>query len=110
MKDLYLLNKDHMEIEDEDYIGEDAKGELFEYKIPVLPDDYTTEIVKSHGGEGMGDIYYLVRRFTSVSNKEDFYVKKSASYNSYDGVYWEYGEETLVEPVQKTITVYEKVK
>jgi len=111
MNEIYVLNKDsYYGYEDGDSIREDDKGGLFEYKIPILPDDYTTEIVESFGGEGMGDDYYVVRRFTSLSNKEDFYVKKSASYNSYEGCYWEYGEESLVEPIEIAVIVYEEVE
>lgn len=61
------------------------------------------EIVADVGGEGEGETYYKVYKFTKGG--EDYFVKFDGSYYSYDGA--TYDDYCFVNPKQKTITVYE---
>ncbi len=64
----------------------------------------TVTCVAQYGGEGMGDDYWIVVHFP----KFDTYIRVGW-YASYDGGYLD-GTPYIVEPKQRTITVYEKVK
>lgn len=62
----------------------------------------TLEYQDSFGGEGQGDQYWSVYKFTK--NDKSVYVKFYGWYASYVGS--EYMDYSFVEPAQKTITVY----
>ena len=68
--------------------------------------DFTFTVVHHHGGEGEGSDYYSVIKIehTLHPNKHKL-VKFQGWYQSYEGA--EYESWSFVEPVQKTITVYE---
>lgn len=59
--------------------------------------------VQQHGGEGEGDIYYSVLKFSN--DTEILFISFNGWYASYDGA--TYNDYTFVKPKQKTITVYE---
>jgi len=61
--------------------------------------------VDSYGGEGMGDEYWSVYKFTDNNTGEEVYVKFDGWYASYEGA--TYGNCFVVQPKEKTITVYE---
>jgi hypothetical protein len=73
-------------------------------EVPIpLPSGWTQVVVDSYGGEGQGDTYYTVRKFT---NGDDvLYVRFNGWYSSYDGA--DYNNYQVVRPVEKTIVVYE---
>ena len=60
------------------------------------------KVVDQYGGEGMGDDYWMVVYF----EKFDTYIRLDGWYASYDGGTLD-GDPYIVEPRQKTITVYE---
>ena len=83
--------------------------------IPWKPNDqektieyhgYMIKEVEHYGGEGQGSSYWTVYSFTK--NDETFYISFNGWYESYSGSV--YSDYSLVEPKQKTITVYEDVK
>jgi hypothetical protein len=61
--------------------------------------------VDSYGGEGQGETWWKVIHFKEI----DTYIKINGFYTSYDGTNFDSFEDDLkvVEPRQKTITVYE---
>ena len=66
---------------------------------------FTAEVVDSYGGEGMGDEYWSVVRFTK--NGESALVKFNGWYASYNGA--EYEEWFFVEAREVMVTKYFKV-
>lgn len=68
--------------------------------------DLKVEVVASYGGEGQGDDYYAVYSFDNGTEK--VFVKFYGWYASYHGA--EYSGHYFVEPEEKTIIVYNKVK
>lgn len=76
----------------------------------IAHEDFTKEeldmeLVHSEGGhEGEGE--YAERVFEHVNGDEKIYIKITGFYSSYHGTDWDSDFEK-VEPVQKTITVYE---
>lgn len=60
--------------------------------------------VDSHGGEGEGEDFYTVYKFTN-STDEDVYVKFQGWYQSYNGS--EFTDYRFVQPVQRMVTFYE---
>lgn len=63
------------------------------------------DYVKSFGGEGQGDNYWSVYRFTKKNTGEEVYIRFEGYYASYIGA--EFREFLVVKPTVKTITVYE---
>lgn len=61
------------------------------------------ELMDHYGGEGQGDLYWTVWKFTE--GDESVLVKFSGWYASYSGA--EYKDWFFVEPKQKVVTVYE---
>lgn len=59
-----------------------------------------------YGGEGQGDTYYSIFKFT-FENNEEIYIKYEGWYASYSGA--EYQESYIVEPVQVMVTQYVRV-
>ena len=60
--------------------------------------------VDSYGGEGQGETWWTVIHFKEI----DTYIKINGFYTSYDGTQFDgWGELSVVQPRQKTITVYE---
>lgn len=89
-------NADYLEEYDEDAIFfNDAKENGIEW-----------ESVDSHGGEGKGDEYWNVVKFTS--GDAIAYVQFDGWYQSYNGS--EYDEWFFVEPKEVTVTRYTRVK
>lgn len=69
------------------------------YQASLMGD---VKVVDQYGGEGMGDDYWMVVYF----EKFDTYIRLDGWYASYDGGTLD-GDPYIVEPRQKTITVYE---
>lgn len=61
--------------------------------------------VDSYGGEGQGDTYYSVYKFTDNSSGEEVYLKFNGWYASYNGA--EYTDLSIVRPKEKTVVAYE---
>ncbi len=87
-----------------------SRGEVDEYysgssdfNAKVDSAGITIEYQDNHGGEGQGEDYWSVYKFTN--GKDTCYVKFDGWYQSYNGS--EFDEWYFVEPKQKTITVYE---
>lgn len=70
--------------------------------------DFKVEEVAQKGGEDEGSEYYRVYKLSKDSDL--MYVKISGYYNSYEGVDWSYGDVIEVEPYEKTVTDWRKVK
>jgi len=66
-------------------------------------EDVTQEMVENYGGEDCGSEYYTVWKFTS--GEETVYARFDGWYQSYNGA--DYSDWKFVEPVVKTVTVYE---
>jgi len=66
----------------------------------------TYAYVDSHGGEGMGDEYWSVYKFTK--GKDEVLVKFNGSYQSYNGS--DFDEYFFVEPEEKVVTVFTRIK
>lgn len=65
---------------------------------------FRVELVEEFGGEGQGDHVHMVFKFTLPEGVE--YWKKDGYYASHYGTEWD-GDFYQVNPVVKTITVYE---
>lgn len=63
-----------------------------------------TGIERKGGGEGQGEYMHVVLKIEHDGTVRHF--KKVGCHVSHDGAYWD-GEFTEVQPVQKTITVWE---
>ena len=63
------------------------------------------KVVEAWGGEGSSIGYTLEINY----NGTIYYVKISGSYDSWEGTDYSYGTVSLVKPVEKTITVYERI-
>jgi hypothetical protein len=74
----------------------------------LLHSNFEVKEVESFGGEGLGDQAHVV--LSLKNNKESFLVKIDGSYDSWDGYNWDYATAYECKPVEKTITVYERVK
>ncbi len=77
-------------------------GEVFQ----SLCDKHMLEVIAGEGGsEGGGEYCWGVIRIG------DKYLRATWSYYSYQGCEWDYIEDTIheVKPVEKVITVYEKI-
>lgn len=100
-KDQYVpATRENVKLDDEriwqGLHGEGSKGER---------EGWTGELVKSHGGEGQGDQYWMV---ISVSDgKTTRHFRKDGWYASYDGGYLD-GETYEVKPVERLVTYYEE--
>jgi hypothetical protein len=73
-----------------------------------VPEVGAVEVVERVGGEGEGDHKHIVFRITPMWTSVTRYFKKNGYYSSYDGTDWD-GAFFEVEPVRKTVTVYEEV-
>lgn len=87
------------------YSNEEPWGEISYDEKPFFINDSTVSVAEDFGGEGMGDVMYLV---LMVKNPDGTiqYFRKDGYYVSYDGGTWD-GDFREVKPQQKTITVYE---
>lgn len=65
----------------------------------------TIEELEQHGGEGQGEDYYTVYKFTNGTETE--IVKFQGSYYSYDGSTFD--SWFFAKPVERMVTVYEHV-
>lgn len=63
------------------------------------------KLLDEYGGEGMGDEYWKVYEFTDNNSGEVVLVKFDGWYASYEGA--EFTDMSVVQPVQKVVTVYE---
>lgn len=67
---------------------------------------WKAECVEEVGGEGQGDAFYRVWKFTKGS--QQIFVQFDGYYESYSGS--EFNEFFVVTPLEKMVTVYEQVK
>lgn len=67
-------------------------------------DGLTGKVVKSHGGEGQGDEYWMVISLSDGNTTR--YFRKDGWYASYDGGYLD-GETYEVKPAERLVTYYE---
>ncbi len=76
----------------------------------VFPDlKIKIKVVHSKGGgEGEGD--YVERVLKVDFNEETFFVQITASYQSYNGICWDYGRVYEVVPYQQMVTMYKELK
>lgn len=79
-------------------------GDKLEYK------NYLLENQEQVGGEGEGDHYHIVFSITNKDTSEKVFMKIDGYYSSWEGTDFYGNEPYLVEPKNKTIVVYEKVK
>lgn len=59
----------------------------------------------NYGGEGEGEDYWSVYKFTDKNTKEECWVKFDGFYQSYNGS--EFNEWFFVTPVERMVTFYE---
>jgi hypothetical protein len=95
----------------EEYIEEDSNNwgdgwySLEWGEAPTLPDQFgKVEFVESFGGEGMGDVTWIVFKVG------DRYFQKTGSYDSWNGTDWEYGTLKEVEQVEVTVKQWHDLK
>lgn len=79
--------------------------ELNEFFIILNNNCIKQEFAANYGGEGKGEDYWSVYKFTDVNSGEVQYIKFDGWYQSYNGT--EFDEWFFVEPKEKLITVYE---
>ena len=111
------------------YLAANAKiCEEFMYEVPrnwvckhwqtgepydTTPEDFKRlrlkfEFVEHYGGQGQGDEYWTVYKFTTQNDEapnEEFYIQFEGFYQSYNGADFTGFRE--VTPREKTVTVYE---
>lgn len=68
-----------------------------------LPSGNTATEVDRFGGEGKGDVYYVVFQIGDKFYRVDGY------YSSWEGVNWDSAEPYEVKPVEVTVIEYKKV-
>lgn len=85
--------------QDPDYDIEYDKLEAAGFKI---------EEEETVGGEGMGENYYIVMKF-SKKNEDSFFVKCDGYYASYDGVTWDGGRVYEAKQVEVKKKVWKKI-
>jgi hypothetical protein len=76
---------------------------LIEFKTEVQLKGISMENVDQHGGEGEGEQYWSVYKFTK--EEQDVFVKFNGWYQSYNGA--EFTEWFFVEPKNRMVTFYE---
>jgi hypothetical protein len=72
-----------------------------------LPSFGTLSGVEEYGGEGQGEDYWFIFKVLGPQGNVRFF-KRDGWYASYDGGYYD-GPTFEVKPVEKLVTVYEKV-
>ena len=95
--------------QDRSNLGEASKDAFYyEDKVANI-DNYTIKLAEQVGGEGEGDHYHIVLSIRDNNTDEMTYAKFDGYYNSWDGSEMD-DEPYLVQPKQKTITVFETIK
>jgi hypothetical protein len=99
----------------EDFFFQEATGWVGKHWKTKEPYNHTPEewknmnvsfeLLDSYGGEGQGDDFWSVYKFTDNRDGEEVLVKFEGWYASYSGA--EYENCFVVQPREKTITVYE---
>lgn len=77
------------------------EGQTFWNNFP-----FTFALVDSYGGEGQGDQYWSVYKFTHKDTNEEILIKFDGYYQSYNGA--EYMGWSEVKPVEVTKTEYQR--
>jgi len=85
-----------------DYGWDDSTVTVTNYDHVTFTEGTTTECVENFGGEGQGNNFYAVWKWTSGDSV--VYTDFNGWYASHYG--HEYEDWSFVEPQQKTITVY----
>jgi len=76
------------------------------YDGDEFANEFDFEIVDEYGGEGMGESYWYVFKIKHPDHDEPVFIRFDGRYDSWNGS--EFSDEfRIVEPKQKTITVYE---
>ena len=88
------------DVDTDDIVNNDNGQQLVELGVTAI------ESVDQYGGEGQGETYYNIFKFTFAEDDE-VYIKFDGWYASYNGA--EYQESFLVEPRQVTVTQYFQV-
>lgn len=78
--------------------------ELWESMMCNIFDGINIAHMQSFGGEGKGDDYYTIYKFTKESTGEEEYVKFDGWYMSYQGA--SYSRYFFVQPSQRLVTFY----
>jgi hypothetical protein len=66
------------------------------------------KLVFSEGGRGEGERLTAILKYTNPSTGEELYAKLTGHYTSYNGKSWD-RKITQVQPVTKTITVFDPI-
>ena len=98
--DFAYWESDKFEDINENYIKDKCTLEEAEAIVEELGE---VEEVDQYGGEGQGETWYSVKLFKD----HGVYIRIDGYYESYNGVEFDQGYGEVVEPKQKTITVYE---
>lgn len=91
--------------ENEESIWTFVEDILWEKKPVEWPRLGTVTLVNDHGGEGMGDLRFMVIRVQMCEGSDRLF-RKDGFYSSYCGTDWD-GHFREVRAVEKTVTVYE---
>jgi hypothetical protein len=95
--------------EDETVSGGEVWEAWYDYESRQIEGLGTATILDSvGGGEGGGEHVHKIVRVTNPQGDHRFF-QKQGWYQSYDGTHWD-GDLFEVRPVQRTVTVWEKVK
>lgn len=98
----------------EDFFFQQTQWKYKHWKTGELVDDtpegwanmnVSFEFIDHYGGEAQGSDYWTVYKFTDNNTGEEVYIKFDGWYASYNGA--EYTDCFVVQPKEKTITVYE---
>jgi hypothetical protein len=87
-----------------DEYGEYDDEELTEFRTALTDNNIKFEHKENYGGEGMGEDYWSVYKFTD--DTDEVFVKFEGWYQSYNGS--EYEEYYFVNPKQVMVTQYFK--
>jgi hypothetical protein len=104
----YAIIKQFFWSEIKDYLSDKDKDGAMELSEVIETSRITFEHCDNYGGEGQGDEYWSVYKFSNKSRGEFCHIKFDGYYTSYGGS--EYDDWFFVEPKQVTVTQYVKVK
>ena len=77
---------------------------------PYKNDSEILTLIEERGGEGMGDLYYVVVEINDVEHEYgQGFIRIDGLYDSWEGVDWTEGEICMVEGRPKTITEWHKI-
>lgn len=107
-----LLNEISSEVINDNFFHSDMEDEFSKYDseeqteaiAAFMREEICFEHQDNYGGEGQGEDYWSVYKFTDKNSKEECWVKFDGFYQSYNGS--EFNEWFFVTPVERMVTFY----